>query len=166
MIVNAVSLKCLFASVVPNWTCCRTRTITGNVWHQRLSSVHNSAGWKRVHVGFCHLRKRASAVRSGYLLLSYIWLMILGAPSQRCVFACHISTSYGTVILAASLISRIAAIAADTIALVVAWIKAVDVVREASRRRVEVPLGDVLIRDGKHTSHYDCVYVLSTHNHS
>ncbi|KAI0083648.1 hypothetical protein BDY19DRAFT_976757 [Irpex rosettiformis] len=47
-----------------------------------------------------------------------------------------------------SLALRITNIAADAIALIVAWRKAIGSVREASRRCVRVPLSEVLIRDG------------------
>ena len=44
---------------------------------------------------------------------------------------------------------RVSLIVADLIALVVAWRKAVGMVREASRLNVRLPLGDVLICDGE-----------------
>lgn len=51
--------------------------------------------------------------------------------------------------LTVSLSTRIALILADIIVLVVTWIRAIGVVREASRIKVRVPLGQVLIRDGE-----------------
>ncbi len=48
-----------------------------------------------------------------------------------------------------SLGTRLAVITADIIALVVSWRKALRTVREASRLNMRVPLGMVLIRDGK-----------------
>ncbi|KAI0083312.1 hypothetical protein BDY19DRAFT_979690, partial [Irpex rosettiformis] len=47
-----------------------------------------------------------------------------------------------------SLALRITNIAADAIALIIAWRKAIGSVREASRRCIRVPLSEVLIRDG------------------
>lgn len=59
-----------------------------------------------------------------------------------------------------SYMARISVIAGDVLALSVTWWKTLGIVREATRLKIKVPLGMVLIREGECSAHYSAYYLL------